>query len=178
MILPLLLYFSNKAVLPLVNQRGTKPLSKHSLSCNLTLPCKLLKFFYQNPWTKSGPGNFQFGILPRMPNWKSILFCNADLTLQVFQPFRIPIMIYRLTPYVSPKLFRFFSLWLIIITSFSFLIQFPVKLPQIILKHSALSTPIYHFLIPPNCSCNSNNALLQFFSSNTKFFYFNTVFSF
>ena len=66
MILPLLLSICNKAVLPLVNQLGTKPLSKHSLSCDLTLPCKLLKFFNQNPWTQSEPGEFQFGILPRI----------------------------------------------------------------------------------------------------------------
>ena len=43
-----------------------KPLSKHSLSCDCTLPCKLLKLFNKNPWTKSKLGDFQFGILPRI----------------------------------------------------------------------------------------------------------------
>ena len=76
--------------LRLVNQLGIKPLSKHSLNCALTLPCKLPRFFKQNPWTKSGPGDFQFGILPRMPKWKSIQFCDTEFTLQVFQPLCIP----------------------------------------------------------------------------------------
>ena len=49
-----------------------------------------------------------------------------------------PTKIYRLTPNVSLKLFRFFSIWLIIITPLSFLIQFPIKLSLIILKHSIL----------------------------------------
>ena len=66
MILPLLLSFCNKAVFPLVKQLGTKPLSKHSLSFDLTLPCKLLKLVNQNPWTKSQPGDFKFAILPRI----------------------------------------------------------------------------------------------------------------
>ena len=99
-----------------------------------------------------------------------LLFCNIDLTLQIFQLFRIPIMIYQLTLYVSPKLFRFFSIWLIIITSFSFLTQSPIKLPLIILKYSVLSKPIYPFSILPNFCSNSYNPLLQFFSNNTQCF--------
>ena len=47
--LPLLLSFCNNKVLPLANQLGKNPLSKHSFSCNLTLSYKLLKFFHQNP---------------------------------------------------------------------------------------------------------------------------------
>ena len=62
----LLLSFCNKAVLSLVNQLDTKPLSKHSLSCDLTLACKLLKLFNQYPWTKSRHGDYQFGILLRI----------------------------------------------------------------------------------------------------------------
>ena len=58
-ILPLLLYFCNKAALPLVNELDTKPLSKHSLTFDLILSCKLLKFFSQNHWTKSGPDHFK-----------------------------------------------------------------------------------------------------------------------
>ena len=80
MVLPLLLSFCNKAVLPLVNQLGTKPLSKHYLSCGLTLQCKLLKFFNQNPWTKSGPGDFQFGILPK-------IFFKLSLVISTFSCF-------------------------------------------------------------------------------------------
>ena len=99
-ILLLFLSFCSKAGLPLVSQLGTKPLSKYSLSYDLTLLCKLLKFFKQNPWTKSRPGDFQFGF-----SW----------FLQVFQPFHIPIMIYQLTPYVSPEHFQFFRIWVIII---------------------------------------------------------------
>ena len=65
--------------------------------------------------------------------------------------------------------FRFFTIWLVIITSFFFLIQFPVKLPLIIMKHSVLSKPIYPFLIPPNFYRNSYNPLLQFLNSNTNY---------
>ena len=82
--MPLLLSFCNNEVLPLVNQLGTNPLSKHYFSCNLTLSCKLLKFFNQNPWTKSGPGDFQFGILPsiffKLPVIISIFSCFLTLT--------------------------------------------------------------------------------------------------
>ena len=60
----LLLSFCNNEFLPLVNELGTNPLSKHSFSCNLTISWKLLKSFNQNSWTTSGLGNFQFGILP------------------------------------------------------------------------------------------------------------------
>ena len=83
-ILPLSLSFCNKAVLSLVNQLGTKPLSKHSLSCDLTPPCKLLTFFNQNPWNKSGPDGFQFGILPRIFFKRSLIIstysCIVTLT--------------------------------------------------------------------------------------------------
>ena len=95
------------------------------------------------------------------------LFSNIDSTLQVFQPFCIPIMIYQFTPYVSPKLFWFFSIQLIIITSFSFWIQFPIKLPVIILRNSVLSKPIYPSFIPSNFCCNRCNPLLQFFNNST-----------
>ena len=107
-----------------------------------------------------------------------LLFCNIDFTLQLFQTFCIPIMIYQLTPYVSSKLFQFFIIWPIIITSFYFLIQFSIKLPLIILKHAVLCKPIYHFFIPSNPCCNSSNALLQFLNNNTQCFYSNIVFSF
>ena len=79
-ILPLLLSFCNKAVIPLVNRLGTKPLSKHSLSCDLTLPRKVLKFFNQNPWTKSRPGDFQFDILKR-------IFFKLSLVISTFSWF-------------------------------------------------------------------------------------------
>ena len=46
-----------------------------------------------------------------------LLFCNIDFTLHVFQPSCIPIMIYRLIPYVSPKLYQFFSIWLLMIVT-------------------------------------------------------------
>ena len=79
-------------------------------------------------------------------------------------------MIYWLTPYVFPKLFRFFSIWLIIMASFCFLIQFPIKLSLIILKDYILSKSIYPFWIPPNFCCNNYNLLLQFFNNNTQCF--------
>ena len=71
-------------VLPLVKQLVTNPLSKHFFSCNLTLSCKLLKFFHQNHWTKSGPGDLQFGIVPviffKLPVVISIFSCFLTLT--------------------------------------------------------------------------------------------------
>ena len=85
------------------------------VSCDPTLRYKLLKLLNQNPWIKSGPGDFQFGILPRnllqtfLGYTYDLLFCNTDFTLQVFQPFHIPTMIYRVTPYVSPKFFSIFQ---------------------------------------------------------------------
>ena len=174
MILPLLLSFCNKAVLPLVNQLGTKPLSRHSLSCDLTLQCKLLKFFNQNPWTESGPGDFQFGIA--FGYIYLLLFCNSDFTLQVFQQFRIPVIIYQLTPYVTPKLFLIIQHLADHHHIFLRLLQFLIKLPLIILKH--IFKPIFPFLIPPNFCCNSYNPLLWFFNNNTQCFYSNAVFSF
>ena len=86
-------------------------------------------------------------------------------------------MIYQLTPYVSPKLFQFFSIWLIIVTSLPFLTLFPIKLALINLKYSVLFKSIYLFLIPSNFWCNSYNPLLQFFDNNTQCFYSNIVFS-
>ena len=147
----MLISFCNKAILPLVNQLDTKPMSKHSLNCDLTRPCKLPQFFNQSPLTKPGPEDFQSGIPPKiflklLGYIYLLLLNNIDFTLQVFQSVRISIMIYLLTPYVSPKYFRFFSIWLIITVSFSFLIQFPIKLPLIILKHSVLFQPICLFL--------------------------------
>ena len=53
-----------------------------------------------------------------------LLFCN---------------IIYWLTPYVPQNFFWFFGVWLIIITFFAFQIQFPIKLPLIILKQSCLN---------------------------------------
>ena len=128
--MPLLLSFCNNEVLfylfvPLDNQLGTKPQTKHSFTCNLS--CKLLKFFNQNPWTKSEPGHFQFDILPS-------IFFKLAVVISIFSCFLtlsslcescnhcILLMICRLTPYVSPNLFRFFSHGLIIITPFFFLI--------------------------------------------------------
>ena len=126
--MPLLLSFCNSEVLPLVNQLGTNPLSKHSFSYNLTLSCKLLRFFNQNPRNKSGPGDLQFGILRSIffklpvPISTFSYFLNFNFTSQVLQPLCILLMIYRQTPYISPKVFRFFSHRLIIIiTSFFFL---------------------------------------------------------
>ena len=82
--MPLFLSFCNNQVFSLVNQLGTNPLSKHSFNCNLTLWCKLLKFFNQNPRTKSGPGDFQFGIIPsiffKLSVVISIFFCFLKLT--------------------------------------------------------------------------------------------------
>ena len=69
-----------KVVLLLVSRRGIKPLSKHSLSCGLTLPRKLLKFLNKNSWTKSGPGDFQFFILPR-------IFFKLSLDISTFSCF-------------------------------------------------------------------------------------------
>ena len=85
----LLLSFCNNEFLPLVNHLGTNPLSKHYFSCDLTLSCKLLKLFNQNPWTKSGPGDFQFGILPsiffKLFVVISIFSCFATLTSDYLQ---------------------------------------------------------------------------------------------
>ena len=53
-----------------------------------------LAFYQESSW------NFPWLYLPA-------LFCNIDFTLQVFQPFRIPIMIYRL--HMSPQNFFDFS---------------------------------------------------------------------
>ena len=49
-------------VLPLVIHFGAFP-SKQALSYYTKFLCNLLKFFSLNPWTPSGPGAFQFGIL-------------------------------------------------------------------------------------------------------------------
>ena len=46
--MPLPLSFCNNDVLPLANQLGKNPLSKHAFRYNLTLSCKLLKFFNQS----------------------------------------------------------------------------------------------------------------------------------
>ena len=112
--MPLLLSFCYNEVLPLVNQPGKKPLSKKSFSCNLTLSWKLPKFFNQNPWTKSGPGDVQFGILPsisfKLPVVLSIFFCffHINFIFHVLLPLCILRLICILTPYVSPKLFHIF----------------------------------------------------------------------
>ena len=68
------------------------------------------------------------------------------------------------TPCVSQFFFWFFSIWLVIMTSFSFLIRFPIKLPLIVLKHSVLSKLIYPLLIPPKFCSNYYNPLLYFLS--------------
>ena len=136
----LFLSFCNNEVLPLVKQLGTNPLSKHSFSCNLTLSCKLLKFFNQNPWTKSWtwwlsiwhPTKYLFQT--SCGNMYLLLFFNINFNSQVLYPLCNLLMIYNLTPYVSPRLFRFFSHRLTIITSLFLLILFPIKLPLIIFK--------------------------------------------
>ena len=38
----------------------------------LLSPCNLLKFFNQNPWIKSGSGDFQLGILPKIFYYKFV----------------------------------------------------------------------------------------------------------
>ena len=109
--MPLLLSFCSNQALPLVNQLGANPVSKHSFSCNLTLSCKLLKLFNQNLWTKPGLGDLQLGILP------SILF-KFHVVISTFSCFLAStslrqscnhfasfFMICGLTPYVSSKLF-------------------------------------------------------------------------
>ena len=133
---------------------------------------QLVTFFNQNPWTKSGLDKFQFATLPRifLKPFSMISTSSCFVTLtSLCKSFN------HFTPYVARKR-RFFSVWLIIITSFSFLIQYSIKLPLIIPKHSVLSKPIYSFLILPNVYCKSYIPLLQFFNNSTLCFYSNTVF--
>ena len=79
--LPLLLSFCNNEVLPLVNQLGTNRLSKHSFSCNLSSSCKLLKFFSQNSWAKSGAGDFEVSFSNLLPISSPVF--NLNLYSQV-----------------------------------------------------------------------------------------------
>ena len=144
----LFLSFCNNEVLPPVKQLGRNPLSKHSFSCNLTFSCKRIKFFNQNSWTKSWawqlsiwhPTKYLFQT--SCGNIYLLLFFNINFTSQVLQPLCNLLMIYNLTPYVSLRLFRFFSQRLIIITSLFCLILLPIKLPLIIFKQSVLSIAI------------------------------------
>ena len=147
--MPLLLSFCNKAVYFLVNQLGRKPLSKYSLSCDLTLSCKLLEFFNHNPWTKSEPGEFQFGILPRI-FFELFLVISAlswFVTLSsLCKSFIHSHLYYDLLTHSNslPKPFWFFSIWSIISLLPDTIHN---KLPLIILKHSVLSKSIYSWYL-------------------------------
>ena len=99
------------------------------------------------PWTKSGPGDFQFGILPRIVFLLSLVisnsFCFVTSTSLCKSFNHFLSLLWSTESFHMSIPFRFFSIWLIIVRSLSFLIQFLTKLLLIILKQTVLSKPIY-----------------------------------